>query len=276
VSHPSRPSAPEFRAHVLGVAQDGGLPHAGCACARCDAARRGKRRRERVACLGVTDGKRAWLLDATPDLPDQLHDLGVRSPQGVFLTHAHMGHYLGLAHLGREALGVRGVALHGTPRMRDFLRTNAPWSALFDQGRVTFDASLHADLGGVTAEAIPVPHRGEWTDTVGWILRGPRASVLWLPDIDSWDAWDRDVREVVASVDVAFLDATFYDDGELPGVRMDEVPHPRVVDTMRRLGGLADRVRLVHLNHTNPLWDDEAPATAHGFRVARDGDVIDL
>ena len=87
---------------------------------------------------------------------------------------------------------------------------------------------------------------------------------------------DLDVRDVVLSVDVAFLDATFYADGELGHRDMREIPHPRVVETMRRLAGLGDRVRLVHLNHTNPLWDDDAPATSRGFRVAREGETFEL
>ena len=267
---------PSWRATVLGVAQDGGLPHVGCSCPRCDGARRGARRREKVACLGLTDGRRVFLVDATPDLPEQLHAMGARAPDGVLLTHAHMGHYIGLAHLGREALGARGCTIHGTPRMGEFLATNAPWRSLFDEGRATFDASARADLGGLVAEAIPVPHRQEWTDTVAWRLSGPRASALWLPDIDSWEKWDRDVREVVASVDVAFLDATFFADGELGNRDMAEVPHPRVVETMERLAGLGPRVRLVHLNHTNPLWDDDAPATSRGFRVACEGETFEL
>jgi pyrroloquinoline quinone biosynthesis protein B len=264
---------------VLGVAQDGGLPHPGCDCPRCDAARTGRRRREKVACLGLTDGFRTWLLDATPDMPEQLHAMGVRAPDGVFLTHAHVGHYLGLAYLGKEALAARGVELHGTPRMGEFLWTNAPWSALIGEGRATFDASTTVDLGGVTAEALPVPHRQEFTDTVAWVLRGRKGSALWLPDIDSWEDWlaaGTDVRDVVASVDVAFLDATFFADSELGTRSMAEVPHPRVTDTMDRLAGLAGRVRLVHLNHTNPLWDDDTPATSRGFRVAREGDEFVL
>lgn len=283
---------------VLGVAQDGGLPHPGCVCARCDGARRGTRRREKVACLGLTDGRRTWLVDATPDLPEQLHALtsslphaasgphaagavgasgAARSPDGVFLTHAHMGHYVGLAYLGKEALGARGMVLHGTRRMGDFLHDNAPWCALLDEGRATFDASGAVDLGGgLRAETIPVPHRQEFTDAVAWVLRGPRKSALWLPDIDSWDAWDRNVRDVVASVDVAFLDATFFADGELGTRDMSEIPHPRVVETMDRLAGLESRVRLVHLNHTNPLWDDDSPATSRGFRVAREGETFEL
>jgi pyrroloquinoline quinone biosynthesis protein B len=188
-----------------------------------------------------------------------------------------MGHYVGLAWLGKEALAARGFAIHGTPRMGEFLRTNAPWRALFDDARATFDARSPVDLGGgLTAEAVPVPHRQEFTDAVAWLFRGPRGSALWLPDIDAWDRWDRDVRDVVSSVDVAFLDATFFADGELGHRDMRECPHPRVVDTMRRLAGLGDRVRLVHLNHTNPLWDEEGPAAAQGFRVAREGDEFPL
>ncbi|MCE9638068.1 MAG: pyrroloquinoline quinone biosynthesis protein PqqB [Planctomycetes bacterium] len=286
-------ASPGWSVTVLGVAQDGGLPHPGCECPRCSAARDGRRRREKVACLGLTDGRRAFLVDATPDLAEQMHALGaaiasakasagdpsaprVRTPDGVLLTHAHMGHYVGLAWLGKEALGARGFTIHGTPRMGDFLATNAPWRALFDEGRATFDARSPVDLGGVVAEAIPVPHRQEFTDAVAWRIRGPRGSVLWLPDIDSWDAWDLDVRDVVASVDVAFLDATFYADGELGHRDRREIPHPRVVETMRRLAGLGDRVRLIHLNHTNPLWDDPSPAAALGFRVAREGETFPI
>lgn len=265
-----------WRCTLLGVAQDGGLPHAGCSCARCDAARRGMRRREKVACLGLTDGRRVFLLDATPDLPEQLHRMGARLPDGIFLTHAHMGHYLGLAWLGREVLGARGVAIHGTPRMGEFLAGNAPWRALFGEGRATFDASATVDLGGARLTAIPVPHRQEWSDAVAWRIDGPRRSLLWLPDIDGWDLWERNVREVVSSVDVAFLDATFFADGELQGRDMSEVPHPRVVDTMQRLAGLGDRVRLIHLNHTNPLWDDEGPARARGFRLGQEGETLAL
>lgn len=273
---------PAWSVTVLGVAQDGGLPHPGCSCARCDGARRGTRRREKAACLGLTDGRRTWLLDATPDLPEQFHALASsladppHAPTGVFLTHAHMGHYVGLAYLGKEALGARGFHIHGTPRMGDFLRENAPWRALFDEGRATFDASRRVDLGGVVLEAIPVPHRQEWTDTVAWRIEGPRGAALWLPDIDSWDAWERDVKEVVQSVDVAFLDATFFADGELGHRDMAEIPHPRVVDTMRRLAGLGPHVRLIHLNHTNPLWDDDTPARERGFRVAQEGETFEL
>lgn len=259
------------------MAQDGGLPHPGCNCPRCAAARGGQRPHELPACLGLSDGHHHWLIEATPALPEQLHRLSPAGTlDGILLTHAHLGHYLGLAFLGKEALGAHGLTLHGSPRMGEFLRTNAPWRALFDEHRATFNPAPSRNLGGLTAEMIPVPHRQEFSDTVAWLIRGPRQSLLWLPDIDSWDAWDRDLRELVASVDVAFLDATFLTDHDLPHRDLREVPHPRVMDTMARLAGLADRVRFIHLNHTNPLWDDETPATTRGFRLAHEGEFFPL
>lgn len=252
------------------------MPHIGCLRGPCAAARRGERPAEKVACLGLTDGVSAWLVDATPDLPAQVHALGAAAPSGILLTHAHMGHVAGLQWLGREALGARGTPVHGTERMRRLLEGNEPWRRLVVEGRIELRDAASVDLGGLRAEAVPVPHRDELSDTVGFLVTGPRARLLWLPDIDSWDGWDRDLREVVSSVDRAFLDATFLSDGEIGGRRLAEVPHPRALDTMERLSGLGDRVRLVHLNHTNPLLVDPSPAERRGFRVAREGETLEL
>ena len=270
------PAEPGWRLVVLGILQDGGMPHLGCAKEPCASVRRGERQPGKVACLGITDGKRGWLLDATPDLPAQIHALGVRSPEGIFLTHAHVGHYLGLAFLGKEVLGAKGVPVHATERMRGFLSANEPWRRLVQEGRVDLRDNASVDLGGVTVTAIPVPHRDELSDTVAYLVEGPRRRVLFVPDIDSWEAWDRDVRTVVEGVDLAFLDATFYSMDELPNRPQGEVPHPPVVRSIERLQGLGDRVRWIHLNHTNPLLLDPSPSEAQGFRVAREGESFDL
>jgi pyrroloquinoline quinone biosynthesis protein B len=261
-----------WRLAVLGIAQDGGVPHMGCDAGPCAAVRRGERRAEKVACLGLTDGTRGFLIDATPDLPAQVHALGVRAPSGVFLTHAHIGHYAGLVHLGREVAGARGVPVWATPKMREFLASNAPWRALVEDGNVELRDNADVDLGGVRVRALQVPHRNEYADTVGYLIEGPRARVLYVPDIDRWEAWDRDVRALVLSVDLAFLDATFASGDELPGRDMSLVPHPLVGDTVARLAGLGPRVRLTHLNHTNPLLDDPKSLAEKGFRVAAEGD----
>ena len=261
-----------WRLVVLGVAQDGGLPHLGCVAPRCEAARRGTRPRERVACLGLTDGERHWLFDATPDFADQVHALGARRPDGVFLTHAHMGHYTGLVQLGKEALGAAGIPVYATARMRDLLRDNAPWSTLVEERRIALTDNTAVDLGGVRVTAFAVP----LSDTVGYRIEGPRATAVYIPDIDRWDLWDRDIRAVVEAVDLAFLDGTFFSLDELPHRDITRVRHPLVTESMDRLAGLGDRVAFLHLNHTNPLWDDDAPLRDRGFARARQGDAFDL
>ncbi len=265
-----------WEAVVLGIAQDGGVPHPGCSCRRCEASATGAAPRLHVACIGLSDGQRVFLLDATPDLPAQLRAMDAARPDGIFLTHAHMGHVTGLVYLGREALATRGMPVHATASMQAFLRANAPWRDLAEQGHVTLRPCEHVDIGGLTVTALPVPHRAEHTDTVGYRVEGPRGSLLFIPDIDSWDAWDRDVRDEVANVDVALLDATFFSPDELAHRDTGEIPHPFTRDTMERLAGLGDRVRLIHLNHTNPLLDDDGPARERGFAVAREGERFAL
>ncbi|MCK4571227.1 pyrroloquinoline quinone biosynthesis protein PqqB, partial [Candidatus Bipolaricaulota bacterium] len=99
-----------IEAIVLGTAQDGGIPHFGCDCSHCRAAWNDDSKRRLVASLGIIDhgAKAYWLVDASPDIREQLHLLVSSYPSyrlaGVLLTHAHIGHYLGLAFLGRESL----------------------------------------------------------------------------------------------------------------------------------------------------------------------------
>ena len=303
------PSAPF--AVVLGTAQDGGVPHAGCDGPRCEAARRDPARRHRVASLGIVvphaDGgpAAAYLVDATPDLVDQLHDLrrlageppvgGVdRTPlAGIFLTHAHMGHYLGLAHLGFEAASARGVTAWATPRMAAFLRENAPWDQLVELGNVEL-AEIEpgegrpgrpVELGaGVSVASLAVPHRDEYSDTVAYVVRGPRAALLYVPDTDGWDRWPTPLEEVLAEVDVALLDGTFYSLDELPGRDVSQVRHPLIAHTVERLTPLVEgggpRVLFIHLNHSNPALDPATPERraieAAGFGVAKDGRVLPL
>jgi len=280
---------------VLGVAQDGGLPQVGCHKECCEAARRDPSRRRRVCCLGLVAAGRAYLMDATPDLPTQAGELvGHRGPSdgpmklldGIFLTHAHFGHYLGLAFLGREGARTLGVPVWGTERMLGFLGSNAPWDQLLKMGNIhPRPIGEGVDLpGGLRVEPLVVPHRDEYTDTVGYLARGPARSVLYLPDIDSWEAWDRDLAEVVAGVDRAYLDGAFWSDDELPGRDIAKIPHPRVKATMELLSGLppAERlkVRFLHLNHTNPLHDPEAPERRvleeAGMAVAEEGEWFPL
>jgi pyrroloquinoline quinone biosynthesis protein B len=288
-------AAPRVYAVVLGIAQDGGMPHIGCAQPPCVAARRDPRRRQRVAALGLVDERsgQRFLVDATPDLPSQIDTLlGGRAPRdrfrpldGILLTHAHVGHYTGLMYLGREALGARAVPVHATPRLASFLRSNGPWGQLVALGQIELrELTPGRELPltpHLAVTALPVPHRDEYSDTVGFRVRGPSRSLLFVPDVDKWERWDRRLEDEVAAVDVALLDATFFDASEVPGRSLGEIPHPLVGETTDRLAraGLAGRVLFIHLNHTNRLlWDAGARRrlAQRGPRVARDGEELAL
>jgi pyrroloquinoline quinone biosynthesis protein B len=206
---------------------------------------------------------------------------------GVFLTHAHMGHYLGLAHLGREALGTAPTACYCTKRMAAFLRSNGPWSLMVDEGRLVLDPLEYDTWRRVSAalevKAIPVPHREEYSDTVGFVFRGPRRSLLYLPDIDRWASWSRRIEDVVREVDIALLDGSFYSADEVPGRPLEQIPHPLIPDSMSRLSTAVragHEVVFTHMNNSNPVLDDGGPAARAvldaGFGIATEGTTLPL
>jgi len=280
---------------VLGTAQDAGAPQAGCRRPCCEA-RHGNPARQRYATsVALIDEDARWIFDATPDFPRQLALLDAvhpteRSPglAGIFLTHAHIGHYTGLMHLGREVMGARSVPVHAMPRMAAFLAENGPWRQLVDLDNIVI-RRLQADKTvilnpGLEVTPVVVPHRDEFSETVGFLIRGPRATALYLPDIDKWSRWEKRIEDVLATVDHALVDATFFDGNELPGRDMAEIPHPFIVETMTRLETLpvAEKRKLIfiHMNHTNPALEPDSEASASieaaGFRIARRGMRIDL
>jgi pyrroloquinoline quinone biosynthesis protein B len=275
---------------LLGLAQDGGHPQAGCDKACCAVAWTDPSKAHRVASLGIVDGADRWLVDATPDLPAQLHALvedgGTLS--GILLTHAHVGHYLGLADLGREVMGAKAMPVWAMPRMASFLAANGPWEMLARLHHMAVqplaDEVPTALTPRVTVIPFAVPHRDEYSETVGFVIRGPQRAVLYLPDIDKWDRWDERIEARIATVDVAYVDGTFFSSGELPGRDLAEIPHPLIEESLLRFRSLpaAERakIRFVHLNHTNPALDPASGAaraiTAAGLRVAVEGERIEL
>ena len=292
----ARRSGPFIR--VVGTVQDGGLPHVACGHALCEAARVDPSRRRRVASLAIVlpATRRVYLIDATPDVAAQLDALAdVREPppdrvdrapiDGVFLTHAHIGHYLGLALFGYEAVHTDRLPVWATARMRAFLSENGPWDLLVERGNIELRGlERPVDLGeGVEVRAVPVPHRDEYTDTVGFVIDGPSRSVLYVPDTDSWQAWQPSIEEVLAGVEVALLDGTFFSADELPGRDIAAIGHPLIADSLERLAAVVEsgtRVAFTHLNHSNPVLDPDSTARARvlqlGFEVLGDGDEIGL
>ncbi len=252
-----------IEALLLGNAQDAGVPQIGCLCPNCAQARSEPALRQWAASLAVIlhADKRFFMIDATPDFREQIDLLLARCDGyrlgGILLTHAHMGHYPGLLQLGPEAWNSTEIPVYATARMSAFLAGNQPWSGLIRQKNIQINRirpGAHIQLAAdLVILPVQVPHREEYSDTVAYSLAGPNRSLFYCPDIDSWDAWDQDIRTVAADHDLALLDGSFYSPAELPGRDLSEIPHPLVGDTVTRLAGLDTRIFLIHLNHSNPL-----------------------
>ena len=278
---------------VLGVAQDGGYPQAGCTEEYCMRHWRGEENKRHVVSLGLTDhqSKQNWLFEATPDFTYQLQKLqetsGLTNLSGIFLTHAHMGHYAGLLNLGREAQGASGVVVYVLPKMKQFLEQNAPWSQLVALGNielVLIELNKPIKLSpAVQVTPMLVPHRDEFSETVGFIIQSSERSVLFIPDIDKWPLWDRDILAEVDRADFALIDATFYGAEELPHRDMSEVPHPFVSETVELFRTsstlMRNKIMFIHMNHTNPILfnsPEKNELIKLGFNVAEEGEIISL
>jgi pyrroloquinoline quinone biosynthesis protein B len=282
---------------VLGIAQDGGYPQPGCRRTCCQRAWNDSQQKRHISCLAIVDpeSKKRWLIDATPDFREQLHQLNKIFPvnlspglSGILLTHGHIGHYSGLVHLGREVIGAASIPLYTMPKMADFLRQNGPWNLLIELNNIEL---IEIENKGkiqlntrIIVTPIEVPHRGEYTETVGFIISGPQKNILFIPDIDKWSLWNEAVESYIKEVDLAYLDATFYDSSELPGRDMSEIPHPFIVESMNRFESLTpenkSKIRFIHLNHTNPALNSSSDAHSHivmnGFCLAKEGEKFDL
>ncbi len=282
---------PDVFIEVLGIAQDAGYPQTNCYQPHCLRAWRNEELRRKATSIAVVDSrnKTKYLFDATPDMREQLYHLHQTAPDGeylldgVFLTHAHMGHYTGLMHFGREAVGADGIPVYAMPKMHDYLAKNGPWEQLVSLQNIELrplaDGQAVALNSQLKVTPIEVPHRREYSETVGYRIDGPNRSAVFIPDIDKWEQWSTDIRDVVRSVDYALLDATFFADGELKGRDMSVIKHPFVAESMDFFEELTEdeksRVIFIHMNHTNPLLIDGSPAQdeveRRGFRFAREG-----
>lgn len=275
--------------HVLGIAQDAGYPQIGCTRPDCNAAWADASLRRLATSVALVDESSGqhWLFDASPHISEQVHRLHTAYPEsglsGVFVTHAHIGHYAGLLFFGHEAMGAQGIPVYAMPRMREFLSSNGPWDQLVRYNNIELHAIADHEPVRInprlTITPLRVPHRDEYSETVGFRIDGPGKSALYLPDIDKWERWDVDIRDLIRSVDYALLDGTFFDQDELPGRDMSAVPHPFVVESMALFDELdavqRNKVVFIHLNQSNPLLrrDEKARRIVEqrGYRVAAEG-----
>ncbi len=275
---------------VLGTIQDGGIPHMGCSKECCVNYFEHKSIRIGVSSIGVSNFKYEtnYIVDATPDVNFQLQTLiGNTNPSeeldGIFLTHSHMGHYAGLLNFGRESLNSNNIPVYLMPRFFDFISNNGPWDQLVSLNNIKLQriynnekVILHNNL---SFTPILVPHRDEYSETVGYLIEGNKKRALYIPDIDKWAKWNISIAEMIKNVDYAFLDGTFFDEKEINNRDISEIPHPFIIESLELFNNLENidkaKVYFIHLNHTNPVLNKNSEeykrVILSGFKVAEPG-----
>ena len=280
--------------YVLGNVQDAGLPHIGCQHKFCKE-KFSEFEEYFTTSIAVVDPveKKYILFEASPDIPYQLNYLEKEIfnefllPESIFITHAHIGHYTGLMYFGREALGAKNLIIKVLPKMSNFLKTNGPWSQLVDINNIKIQnlsfGSKTNELRNITVTPIQVPHRDEYSETAGFIIEGRNKKALFIPDIDKWEKWDKNLKQLVYEFDYLLLDATFYDSKEI-NRDISEIPHPLVTETINLLDDLSpehkNKVYFIHMNHTNLMLDPSSDLTKlvvnKGFNITRLGLKLSL
>ncbi|PJE47300.1 MAG: pyrroloquinoline quinone biosynthesis protein PqqB [Sediminibacterium sp.] len=274
---------------VLGTIQDAGSPQIGCTKDCCKNLFNQPDHSRQVVSLGLYNStkKISYLFEATPDISKQLRMLKEYSktatdiPNGVFLTHAHIGHYTGLMFLGKEAMSAKQLPVYAMPKMKSFLEQNGPWSQLVNQQNIqiqTLSDNQAIRLGdSISVTPLLVPHRDEYSETVGYIISGPSKKLLFIPDIDKWEKWSQNINHLIEKVDYALIDATFFDAAEINNRPISEIPHPFVTESMERFKSMPlkdkQKIHFIHFNHTNPLINNKSIATEKvikaGFNIAQ-------
>tara|TARA_B100000029_G_C17533308_1_gene943998 strand:+ start:233 stop:1144 length:912 start_codon:yes stop_codon:yes gene_type:complete len=272
---------------VLGIAQDGGIPHTNCN-KKCCRDEWDKNKSEKVSCIGLVDPRsnQSWLVDATPDFPQQYHTITNKHKtklEGIFLTHAHIGHYSGLMYLGREVMGAKMMKVFVMPRMESFIKNNGPWNQLVELNniilkKITARKEIKVN-NQLFIKPILVPHRDEYSETVSYQIMGPNKSLLYIPDIDKWTKWEEDILLKIKYIDLLLVDGTFFSSDEIPNRDISEIPHPSITESMNLFSSLStkdrNKVFFIHLNHTNPAIKRKSAAQniikSKRFNIAYEG-----
>ena len=275
---------------ILGNVQDAGSPQIGCKTKCCKKLFENHDENRKVVSLGLIDGEnqKTYLFDATPDISSQMKTITqleeVNTSEftdGIFLTHAHIGHYTGLMYLGKEATDGKNTPVYVMPRMKDFLSNNGPWDQLVKRKNITLQQMRPNESislsDSISVTPILVPHRDEYSETVGYRIKGPKKSALFIPDIDKWEKWDRNIIEEIKQVDYAFLDATFYSGKEINNRDISHIPHPFVIESLQKFKNLSpsekNKIIFIHFNHTNPLLNKKSKESQYvikqGYNIGR-------
>ena len=253
-----------IRAMILGIAQDGGVPHPGCYCDTCQFYWDNQIVLS-PSSLAIIDEKQLHLFDVTRNLDRQLRKVGNKNVTDIWLTHGHIGHIDGIGLFGKEVMNLKNVRLHASELMIKLIENTPKWNKLIEDKiliPIQFNSNESMQISeNLKITPIRVPHRDELTDTHAFMINGPEKSLLYLPDHDTWEETLNMVQQdsVIEwfdflGIEIVLMDGTFWSKNELS--RQDDVPHPPVVESLERLGNVKGKeleVFFIHFNHTNPL-----------------------
>jgi pyrroloquinoline quinone biosynthesis protein B len=287
---------------ILGTAQDGGIPQAGCSCQRCLDAHRDLKLRKYPVSLGIlgVDGTK-HIIEITKNLSEQLviwtpdkNELFI--PETVSITHLHLGHVEGIGQLGKPVMGLREVDVYLSPKNKDVFDNRSDIVLMEDEGNIrTHSKNFYhpfepKDGCGFSLQFIPIPHRSELGDNAAIIIKAEGKSILFMPDQDSWsDTLDYHSKENIRDflkmfdIDEALIDGTFWNMNELPRRDISKIPHPTIQETIQLLGSKREgdpEISFLHLNHSNPVNDlgseQRKVVEENGWKISEIGDVLKL
>lgn len=290
------------KATLLGIAQDAGRPQAGCVRPCCADSHLDPSLVRHPVSLGVVGVDHSThLFEATRALAWQFECWHDADPEEgpldtLWITHAHLGHVDGIGLFGREAIAASGLPLHCSSVFAELLQRTPAWALMLEQGILSpcsFESGVvisPTEQCGFTVTPLKVPHRAELSDMHAMQITGPRRTLLFLPD---HDAWSETLESMGASdirtwfqnleVDIILIDGTFWSADELHHRDQGTVPHPPVRETIESLGPRQEgdpRMVFIHLNHTNPLHDEESPEAQMveqmGWEIGFEGMTIEL
>ena len=278
--------------YVIGTSQDGGYPHLGCKEECCQMAWNNPLVKRFPSSIALVDMnvRKYWLFDITPEVKEQIHMLDAFECElaGVFITHAHIGHYMGLINFGLEVMNLNSIPVYVMPKMKDYIQKNSMFSQLIKNKNIILNSlNDNQDIiinENFSVKPFQVPHRNELSETVGFMIKGSEKSIIYLPDIDSWKNFKNALFELIKYNNLLFLDGTFYSKKEIKNRDISRIPHPEIIDTMRMLSHLKEndkkKIYFIHLNHTNDalredsnIYDD---IIKNGFLISKEKQLFNI
>lgn len=289
---------------LLGTAAGGGFPQWNCWCPTCRIARREPARarsRSQSSAAVSADGRRWFLLNASPDVHAQLARIPGPEPrgmrhvpiEGVVLTDAELDHTLGIVLL-REG---RYLQLYATPAAQSVIERDSrmlPVTRAFAEVRVeplaiggsTALGYRDGCTAGLTVTAFPVPagpprFASEELPghTVGLLVRDDATGGV-CAFVPGCGGLDRTLLDRLAGAELVLFDGTFWTDDELIALgigqrtarAMDHLPVSGPNGSLAQLVALPARHKVyTHINNTNPMLLEDSPQR---LEVERNGLVV--